>query len=248
MKTLIVIIVLGFASTGLTKELVIVRGDGFYPPFEMIVEGRVTGFHIDIVTSVAAKMGLQAKFLTVPWKRAILLVQNGEADAISYLTKTKERSKFVYFHKNNILSHINNSFFTLKNRVKQIKYSGDFHQLKPYTIGKLAGYSYGQSFDKVSYLAQFYSAKKEDQLIHMLIKKRFDIAIGDRARIKFIAKQLGYEHMIEFLNPLLSHTSQYLAFSKALPHEKLAEEFSNEMARFKQSKRFEKLRQKYGIQ
>jgi len=241
------LIVSGLASTGLAKELLIVRGDGYYPPFEMMMEGKPTGFHIDIVTSVAARIGLQAKFMTVPWKRAILLVQNGDADAISYMTKTKERSEFVYFHENNILSHIENSFFTLKDRDIKIRYTGDFHQLKPYTIGKLAGYSYGSSFDEISYLMQFYSASKEDQLIKMLIRKRFDIAIGDRARISYIAKQLGYEHMIEFLNPLASRTSQYLAFSKALPHQKLAEEFANEMSRFKESKLFEQLMFKYGI-
>jgi len=61
----------------------------------------------------------------------------------------------------------------------------------------------------------------------MLIRRRFDIAIGDRARINYIAKQLGYEHMIEFSNPIVSHTSQYLAFSKALPHKKLTEKFAN---------------------
>ena len=173
-------------SPVVARELLIVRGDGYYPPYEMIIEGRLTGFHVDVVTSVAARLELQAEFMTVPWKRAIYMVKMGNADAITYMSKTKERSEFAYFH-NNILSNTEEGFFILNDQVNKIEYTGNFHQLSSFIIGKLAGYSYGPSFDEVNYLEQSDSAKTEDQLLNMLIKKRIDVAIGEVARIKFIA-------------------------------------------------------------
>jgi len=242
-KLFVLLIVLGFSSGGIAKELLVVRGDGFYPPYEMIIDKSITGFHIDIVTSVAAQLGLQVKFKTVPWKRAILMIKKGDADAITYMSKTKERSEFVYFHKNNILSYIENSFFTLKDRINKIEYTGDYHQLIPYRIGKLAGYAYAPSFDGITYLKKNYVVNTEDQLLNMLIHRRIDVAVGDISRISYIAQQQKAFHKIEFLNPPISRRPQYLAFSKLASKE----EFANEMARFKQSERFRQLLNKYKI-
>jgi len=247
-KLFVLLIVAGFSFDGITKELLVVRGDGFYPPYEMIIDNSITGFHIDIVASVADRMGLQAKFKTVPWKRAIQMIKKGNADAITYMSKTKERSEFVYFHKNNILSYIENGFFTLKDRFNKIEYTGDYHQLMPYRIGKLAGYAYDPSFDGITYLKQISNIHTEEQLLNMLTHRRIDIAIGDISRINYIAQQQGNFHEIEFLNPPISRRPQYLAFSKAKSNEQFVEKFANEMARFKQSERFQQLLKKYKIE
>ena len=82
-----ILIMVGFSSIATAQTLKIVRGNGTYPPNEMIVDNQLTGLHIDLVKEVAVSLGYQVNFESVPWKRALSLIEKGTADAITYISK-----------------------------------------------------------------------------------------------------------------------------------------------------------------
>ncbi len=79
-------------------------GDGFYPPYDMVIDNTLTGFHIDLINAVADQLQITITFETYPWKRAVEMLKNGKVDAVTYMSKTAEREQFGYFFDGNVLS------------------------------------------------------------------------------------------------------------------------------------------------
>ena len=67
-------------------------------PFTFKDKGELKGIDIELGNLLAKEMGVKAKFVEVDLSNIIASVENGEAEiAISSLTNTEERSKFVSF-------------------------------------------------------------------------------------------------------------------------------------------------------
>ena len=60
------------------------RGDDDYPPNEMEVDGKLTGIHIDVVRAVAENLGLKIVFKSVPWDRAVEMIQRHQKRYLSF--------------------------------------------------------------------------------------------------------------------------------------------------------------------
>ncbi len=176
-----VVIILNLNSSDLIAErqrLLIVRVDANYPPYEMVVDGKLTGLHIDLVYAVAKQLDTKVKFKSVPWNRAIKMVKNGNADAITYIGKTPEREGFISYNDGNILSSSAYGFITLKSKEGKIKYNGDIKSMRKYKIGVQRGYSYGTDFDNAKYLKR-HAVDKVNQMLNLLSKGRIDLAVVD---------------------------------------------------------------------
>lgn len=234
------------AGATVPAELLIVRSEGFFPPNEMVVEGKLTGIHIDLISAVAANLNIEVKFVSFPWKRAIQMLEKGEADAISYMGKTPEREQFGLFEEGNRLGVTQNGFFMLRNSATQIRYSGDLQQLKAHAVGTIRGRVYSAAFDQASFITKDDQAQDETQLLRKLLARRFDIAIGHVSRMTYFSQQSGAEPVV-FLKPLFAPIHNYLVFSKAKKHEVLARRFAASMAAFKESAKFRDLLKKYDV-
>lgn len=59
---------------------VTIVGDSSYPPYSYMENGKLTGIYTDLINAIAPKMkGYTLKLQGLPWKRALLRVENGEA-------------------------------------------------------------------------------------------------------------------------------------------------------------------------
>jgi len=253
LKKMCVALILLMAQTGLAEEaeqkLLVVRPEGSWPPWEIAVEGsEPTGIHIELVKDVAKSLNLSVIIKSFPWKRAIQMLKDGEADAVTYMSKTEEREQFGYFFAGNMLSNSQIGFFILKKNRNDIHFSGDIKSLQSYTIGTCRGFSYDETFDKAAYLTKDDGAADEKFLLRKLIADRFKIAIGYINDVKYNARQMGVSDQIMFLQPYLSEGHPvYIVFSKAKRHEELAKRFSERMTDFKSTSQYNDLLKKYGI-
>jgi polar amino acid transport system substrate-binding protein len=73
--------------------------DAAYAPFESQNEkGEIVGFDIDIVRAVAAKAGLEVKFVNTPWEGIFNALKQGDRDLlVSSITITDERKQSMDF-------------------------------------------------------------------------------------------------------------------------------------------------------
>ena len=237
----------GYAASDKNVELLIVRGDGYYPPQEMVINDKLVGIHIDLVKEVAATLGVKVKFESYPWKRAVALLRSGAADAITFMSKTPEREKFGIFLDGNKLSKAKNGFFVLKDDAAPLTYSGDLHDLEPYTIGTIHGFAYHKMFEQADYLKRDNGAENETALISKILNHRLRVALGNVSRIQFVAYQEGVLDKILFLKPSLPAIQNYLVFSRAKELEPLANRFAEAMLKFKATPKFSEILEKYGL-
>ncbi|RYG09147.1 MAG: transporter substrate-binding domain-containing protein, partial [Burkholderiales bacterium] len=77
----------------------VVGTDAAYAPFESQDEkGEIVGFDIDVVKAVAAKAGVEVKFVNTPWEGIFNALNQGDRDLlVSAVTITEERKQTMDF-------------------------------------------------------------------------------------------------------------------------------------------------------
>ncbi|MFH0129115.1 basic amino acid ABC transporter substrate-binding protein [Variovorax sp. VaC1] len=80
-------------------RVLVVGTDAAYTPFESQNEkGDVVGFDIDVVKAVAAKAGIEVKFVNTPWEGIFNSLDQGDRDLlVSAITITDERRQTMDF-------------------------------------------------------------------------------------------------------------------------------------------------------
>lgn len=80
-------------------KVYVVGTDAAYAPFESQNEkGDIVGFDIDIVNAIAAKAGIEVKFVNTPWEGIFNALGQGDRDmVVSAVTITEERKQTMDF-------------------------------------------------------------------------------------------------------------------------------------------------------
>jgi polar amino acid transport system substrate-binding protein len=80
-------------------KVYVVGTDAAYAPFESQNEkGEIVGFDIEVVQAIAAKAGIQVKFVNTPWEGIFNTLQQGDRDmVVSAVTITDERKQTMDF-------------------------------------------------------------------------------------------------------------------------------------------------------
>lgn len=60
-------------------------------------EGQLAGLNIDMMREALARMGCEARFVELPWARALVELESGRLDILPGALKTTERERFAYF-------------------------------------------------------------------------------------------------------------------------------------------------------
>lgn len=227
------------------EEILIVRGNENYYPQEMIVKDKLSGLHIDMIQAVAEELDIKVSYKSQPWNRAQAMIRNGKADAISYISKTKEREQYLIFKEDNILSTVKLGFIVLKSREKEIAYDGKLESLKSFIIGTQVGYIYGKKFDE-AHVLQKHEVVGKDQLIKMLQLGRVDMALMEYSVFLSLKNKYDLNDFV-FMEPAIRDMPVYLAFFRTLKHDNTARKFGKGIKLFKQSKDYQKILRKYNL-
>lgn len=227
------------------RKIYVVRGDDDYSPYEMVRNNQLIGFHVELTQIVAKQLNIELVFESLPWKRALAMVEKGLADAITYVGKNPRRERYIIFTPGNELSWAIFGLVVLDDRKNDIHFlNNSFTSLQGYKIGQLLGYSYGNDFDRSLLNRSFYN--KNDQLIGMLRTKRIDIAILNKEEYENKNyNEEGIQPRLAVLDNLIG-TGNYIGFSKKLKLESLSNEFSQALILFKKTQAFKNLQKKYG--
>jgi polar amino acid transport system substrate-binding protein len=80
-------------------KVYVVGTDAAYAPFESVAPGgAIEGFDVDVVKAIAAKAGIEVKFVNTPWEGIFKTLDTGERDmVVSAVTITDERKQTMDF-------------------------------------------------------------------------------------------------------------------------------------------------------
>ncbi|GAA5173219.1 transporter substrate-binding domain-containing protein [Niveibacterium umoris] len=215
-----------------------------FAPYVFEERGQATGFDYDVSKAVLARMGHTLKLSFAPWKRALLMAQKGETDALLDIGRgdQNEREDFLAFP-DEALSGTRVTLFYLKS--KAFKYEGLF-SLAGKTVGTLAGYAYSPDFANAPYF-QREPVETHEQNLRKLLRGHIDFAMIDTAVGVYTARQLGVADQIAYEPVTISGGKLYIAFSRSRGLDALAREFSKTLRAFKQTAEYRAIFARYGI-
>ncbi|MGO1117917.1 substrate-binding periplasmic protein [Rhodovibrionaceae bacterium A322] len=228
-------------ADSLPETLVIGKGSQDYPPYHWTEGEEVVGFVPDLIRATAKSLGItRVVFKAYPWKRMLNQAEIGALDAVMPLFKTPERTTFLDYP-NEPLTNETVAFFT--SREQPVDYTGQVETMLPYSIGSIAGYSYGATFDNLPFTR--IEVTNETTLIKMIKAKRFRVGISDVQVLQHYAKNLDFQPNI--LAPPVAVEPLFIGFSKKRNLGSFVTLFSEELARFKNTNDHKLILTKYGL-
>jgi len=120
--------------------------DAAYAPFESQNEkGEIVGLTVDVVNAVAAKAGIQVKFVNTPWEGIFNTLQQGDRDFLaSSITITDERKQTMdftspYFDAQQLIAVKDNSKVAKFDDLKKLKVGVQTGTTGDEVVSKLLG-------------------------------------------------------------------------------------------------------------
>jgi len=213
-----------------------------WKPYSYVEQGNAAGYEVDILTKIAKKMGIQLQYLNLPWKRCLYMLKNKNADLLISALDTLERRSYMIYPQEHI-SKSETALFTLKTR--KIDFTGDLNDIKEYSIGTTAGFSYGEQFDKNTELNKIESYSTE-LMVRRVLNSSTQLGIGNTLVVSGIANNKKSPQVV-FLAPIIHSQKLYACFAKKKGYEKLALRFSAALKEFKKTDDFKIIQKRYGI-
>lgn len=114
------------------------------PPYRIIEQGIFSGIYIDILRAAAVEAGIELEFKNVPFKRALLQMQTGQADIMLGPNKTPERKHFMHYIDEAPLPRENKAFYASK----ADHCINNYEDIYGKTVEVLIGAAYFDRFDR----------------------------------------------------------------------------------------------------
>jgi polar amino acid transport system substrate-binding protein len=208
--------------------------DATFPPMEMTVDGKRTGFDIELTEALAKAMGKRIAWTDIDFKGLIPAVLSGRADAaVSAIYITPERKKAVDFTD----SYYAGGLVVLTKKDSPIKTLKDLD-------GKRVTVQVGTK--SVNYLQEHYplvhrvEVEKNQEMFNLVDIGRADAAVTGKPAAKLFAQK---NPSFTVLDEQITTEEYGIAISKQQP--KLTQEFNAALKAIKADGTYQKLVQKW---
>lgn len=227
---------LSFAAQG--EKLRIVTEP--WAPYVYEENGQAKGLDYETTAIVFQRLGVEVEWQFLPWKRCLMLLEQGQADGALDIFHYRERDNHLLYP-SEPLSEVEFVLFYAKARPHPFTTLDD---LKGLTLGTSPGYLYGSVFKDTTGL------KREDGPTHeanfgKLVRGRIDLLITDRRVGQRLLKQLQLQDQVEQYPTVIARESQYLAIRRNAGMDLLVQRFGAELRRFKREPAYAALVARY---
>lgn len=218
-----------------------------WPPYQMIVDGKNTGFATEIIEQTLGNMDIDFSINFYPWSRCINLVKTGKSDAIYSASVNSEREQFLTYP--GVLLHSSEYvFFVHKNKTSQIKFE-EYDDIRKYRVGLTRGYAYDDEFWKTMKEYNNYVISNSDaDNVKLLARQQIDLFACEKLNGIALLKELNLTGEVTYLEKVFISKSYFLAFSKNSNYPEKAAfltAFEEALERFKKSSEYKKIEKKY---
>jgi polar amino acid transport system substrate-binding protein len=207
-----------------------------WAPYAMLENGHASGLDYDTTAIVFQRLGIEVQWQFLPWKRCLLMLEQGEADGALDIFKVSERDDLLLYP-SEPLSDVNWVFFQANARPHPFKTLDDLRGL---TIGISPGYLYTPEFDSsTSFIRE--PAPSHEANFGKLVRGRVDLLVTDRRLGLQMIDQLGLRDQVSQLPTVLNTREQYLAVRRNAGMDLLVQRFGAELKRFKREPAYAQL-------
>lgn len=177
-----------------------------WPPYTLTVDGKASGLSVDILREAARRAGVLARFIELPWKRCLQLVETGEIDAV---IDAAERPQFI--HGSISFTVYTNTFWV---RGDDALARVDEAALVERRLGLVTGYAYGDVLERMfsDSGVSIDHAVDDEMLVRKLVFDRTDIIIADFVSTRLLAISKGLD--VRPMRPAHSLDRLYPSFNR----------------------------------
>ncbi len=187
-----------------------------YPPFVLPVGDPMgEGMDIEIARAALARgvPGATVELGLMPWRRVLLLLNSGEADLTTTISRNEDRERFLLFtegYRHEVRYHV----YTRMRDGLQIERLAD---LRPLTLGIAAGFFYPAALRKAT-AQPLVEAKDLETAVRMLNAGRTDAIVLNHLAGAWQVRRLGLEAVLQ-RQPFhyTSGSPTYMAVARARP-------------------------------
>jgi polar amino acid transport system substrate-binding protein len=179
-----------------------------WPPAKIVENGRFGGTDVLVLEELASQVGAVLEYVECPWRRCLVMIEAGEVDLISSITKSPAREQYLQFIEPPYRNGYDIHFYTQGAELRR------YEDLAGLTIGFIRGGAYFDRFDQDHSLAKF-AVTREDQLLEMLSRGRLQVVVGVGRNLDYLIQRRGLSTAIRrtsLVVPTIAPT--YIAISK----------------------------------
>ena len=222
------------------------------PYSSLNAEGEWAGAHIDIARAVAQRLGWETLFMAYPWSRAQNMLVQGTADAILYLSWSRQRQSFAYFLPDNRL-HVQKFDMYIRREDKDRVLCAPplASMLDTWRFGAPRDYYLGETFDEAlrDGRSMDQRAQTPEHLFRMLLGRRIDIAIAETGALRLTGTKVRDPNskITVLCKAIIPDLPVYIGFRKQGNGIRLAEQFAAAYAAFRQSEEYAQIIKRHGV-
>jgi len=211
-----VLIVIFTTSLLFAKKIVINTDDNWFP-FTFKEKGKSIGVHIDILTQALKNLGYEVEFKPYPWKRCLVNVESGDADAILSASYKDKRAVFATYppdaktakKSKNRVTQVEYVLITLKEN--PFEYGGDMKKI-PAPARVQLGYSVGDDIKKGG--VKIEAAKSPEQNLAKLLRDKKGSVVMNPLVAKTLTEKKDFAGKFKIHSVPVKSKSYYMIFSK----------------------------------
>jgi polar amino acid transport system substrate-binding protein len=231
---LLILLPLWFASPLPAAPPLLIYVDEANPPFMYRKLDQAVGLYPAIIRRVFAHLELVVDVRAIPWKRALMHLDQGLAGVGGIYKNTERLKKYdfseaLYMEKLNLYHHASRPFNYLI-----------LNDLKDLTVGIMRGWSYGDDFDlaKKDGLFKTEEVDGDTQNFQKLLHDRIDVVVAVEESGSIALK--NYNGIDVCPIPLNTQLT-FLAFAKSANHTSLLKKFDQILKQMRESGEFAKI-------
>lgn len=207
-----------------------------WSPYVIVDGEKASGLDYDIATIVFKRLGIEVQWQFLPWKRCLLMLEQGEADGALDIFKLDEREQLLLYP-NEPVSQVNWVMFQANARPHPFN---DISDLSGLNIGVSPGYRYSPEFDHSTAFARE-PAPTHEANFGKLIRGRVDLMITDRVVGQQLIDHLKLRDQVSELPHVLNTREMFLAVRRKAGMDLLVQRFGAELKRFKREPAYRQL-------
>lgn len=215
-----------------------------WPPFIYSEQGVIKGADKDITEYLLTQLGYTVTWELMPWRRVLLDVRTGTADAILDIVPHQDHQRTYLFTSEPLSSHHTVLFHDLRRPFLFNRLS----DLDGLVIGVSPGYLYNNAAFVESDAFFREPAPSFAANLKKLLRGRLDMVAMSRPVGMYTSRALGIENQIGFHHHPLSSSDFYLAFHRAEKWQAVSEAFSLALREFKKTPRYDQILQQYQLE
>ncbi|MCV2350919.1 substrate-binding periplasmic protein [Paucibacter sp. Y2R2-4] len=225
------------------RELLAV-GTQFPRVFEWDAKGPARGLAVDLLSKAAAQQGHTVRFEALPWARAQMMVELGQADVLIGPYRSPERlARFLFselaFYEDALVFYASPALASL--------WTGDWNRLSGRSVGLVLGWAYGNALEQARSKLLISNPGDVATGLRMLQRGRIELLASNERNTAPVLESMGLAQQFQALQPPIAVQAGHFAYPRTPQGEELRQALDRSLEALRQSGVLRDLARQWGV-